>query len=186
MGEEVGRPTAFLRTEELPERLRPAYVIESQKTVPDYRGCKRALVLRRCLGCDHQDWLLASNVRRGLKMGRNSGLCASCNASCRNVFGEGHPAWKGGRFIDDTGYVRVWTRGRAGKGGGGYYAEHRLVMGKVLGRPLRKGETVHHKNRNRQDNRPENLELWVGGHPSGMRLADHHCPGCQCFAEKGE
>jgi hypothetical protein len=50
--------------------------------------------------------------------------------------------------------------------------EHRWVMQQMLGRPLFKGESVHHRNGLRYDNRPENLELWVKSQPSGARATD--------------
>jgi hypothetical protein len=64
-------------------------------------------------------------------------------------------------YITKAGYRRI-----------GHKFEHTLVMEAVLGRALLPEENVHHKNGVRDDNRPENLELWSRSQPSGQRVED--------------
>lgn len=78
----------------------------------------------------------------------------------------------GSRVVMRSGYVLIHMPTNPMAGGDGYVLEHRLVMEAVLGRPLVKGESVHHKNGKRDDNRPENLEVWVTPQPSGQRPED--------------
>jgi len=59
---------------------------------------------------------------------------------------------------------------RAGKGN--YVFEHIVVMEQILERYLLPAETVHHRNGIRDDNRPENLELWTRPQPTGIRVSD--------------
>ena len=57
-------------------------------------------------------------------------------------------------------------------GSNGYVFEHVLVMEERVGRHLVAGETVHHLNGARDDNRPESFELWTRPQPAGIRAAD--------------
>jgi len=87
------------------------------------------------------------------------------------LYGDPRVILNTGIKLDKVGYVQIRTI--PGNGSKGRYTyEHRLVMQEVLGRSLVKGETVHHKNGIRNDNRPENLELWSEAQPYGQRVED--------------
>ena len=108
---------------------------------------------------------------------------AACEANPGRYKGEKGGNWKGGRRIDNRGYVLIWKPDHPTRRGKikPYMQEHRFVMESVLGRILEPHERVHHKNGIKHDNRPENLEMWTNGHPSGQRLKESpHCPTCTC------
>jgi hypothetical protein len=75
--------------------------------------------------------------------------------------------------VERAGYVRLRAAWHPNSNANGYVYEHVFVMSQVLGRALEADERVHHKNGRRNDNRPENLELWaVLSQPAGQRVED--------------
>jgi hypothetical protein len=86
--------------------------------------------------------------------------------------------WKGGRTLDNFGYVLIYLPGHPNAKVGrthGYVYEHRLIMSQHLGRPLRSDEYVHHKNGVKDDNRLENLEVVS----KRVHLGNVVCPYCE-------
>jgi hypothetical protein len=107
-------------------------------------GCEEPAVARGWCGRHYQRWQAYGDPEAPLRRARN---------------GQSTKRW-----TNHDGYVLIRLQGKS-------VLEHRKVMEEKLGRSLLPGETVHHMNGVRTDNRPENLELWVGTRP-GQRVAD--------------
>lgn len=114
-----------------------------------------------------------------------------CSGNCRaasRVYAKGadHPQWKGGTYVSSWGYEYELDRGRRGADGDyAYIAVHIRVAQEKLGRPLIKGEHVHHLDGNKRNNSPDNL--LVLGSIAHKKL--HHFYGSQFqeeHAEKGD
>lgn len=71
-----------------------------------------------------------------------------------------------GWYITNNGYRRMRRED------GRREDEHRIVMRRIPGRELLPGESVHHRNGDKLDNRPQNPELWVRRQPTGQRVED--------------
>jgi hypothetical protein len=107
-------------------------------------GCAESAAIRGWCGRHYQRWQQYGDPEAPLRRARN---------------GESTKRW-----LNHDGYVLIRLQGKT-------VLEHRKVMEEILGRPMLPEETVHHKNGVRDDNRPENMELWVGTR-SGQRVTD--------------
>jgi hypothetical protein len=68
---------------------------------------------------------------------------------------EKHPNWKGGKSKTTQGYIEQLTVNP--KNTRRYRLQHRLIIEKIIGRKLIRRESVHHINKIKTDNRPQNL-----------------------------
>ena len=113
-----------------------------------------------CPKCKKKRWVLRPNI---FKSKNFTSLCQSCNGRS----GSENGMWKGGiikanaskknyyllQHVDKNSPLRCMADSR------GYVLQHRYVVAKKLGRPLKKHQVVHHINGIKNDNREENLEL---------------------------
>ena len=79
----------------------------------------------------------------------------------RNINGNKNPNWRGGRLTKYNGYIIQFCPDHPNCSKDGYILEHLLLMEKHIGRTLLPTEVVHHINGDNQDNRIENLMLFI-------------------------
>lgn len=122
--------------------------VEFERPAAWLKKVKEPMCSRRCNGIRRSEHLKQFSGNMKGKQGKQ-------------MFGEENPCWRGGRYKEpQKGYVMVRNPKHPRARKNGYVLEHILVAESMLGRPLKDGEEIHHKNRDRADNRPENLEIF--------------------------
>jgi len=85
--------------------------------------------------------------------------------------GEDNPGWKGGKSwrgrSKEAAYRVILVDGR-------YVAEHRYVAEQLIGRKLHRREHVHHKDGNKMNNSPDNLQVLTATEHAKLHMTDDH------------
>jgi hypothetical protein len=152
-----------------------------------FRPRQRSVPGRFCSKACHDAWQARNGINRncevcGISFRLSPSVAALnagryCSRMCMGIAKIGRPLdrthnGKPAR-LDRDGYVWVWEPDHAASAiYGGWVAEHRLVAEQVIGRPLTSDDQVHHVNRIKHDNRPENLSVLDGSTHSCVTLAE--------------
>lgn len=122
-----------------------------------------------------KDWWKYNKTNNPQKIEKMKEKISSSQIGRTGLKMEKSPKWKGGRRIcGRDGYVFIHKPDHPFCRKDGDILEHRLVMEKMIGRYLKKGEDVHHKNGKKDDNRPGNLMLVS----HFKHFSEHGCPKC--------
>jgi len=117
-------------------------------------------------------WLCKCDCGSEPKIINGKSLRRGITKSCRCRMKNGK-LWKNGTKMDSRGYILLRKPEHPNADKSKYVPEHVYVMSEHIGRPLRKGEQIHHRNGIRDDNSIDNLELCTRNtHHSGQKVSD--------------
>jgi hypothetical protein len=121
-----------------------------------------------CPRCGNEFFRRESDVIDTIKQ---SGLwqCKKCTLIVRNQLNS----YPSGSKREHQGKILIKTEK-------GWELEHRVIMAGILGRDIREDEAVHHINKNKKDNRPENLQVMLHTehtilHHTGLKRSEKTC-----------
>ena len=133
----------------------PSCENEVEKQLGNGKICKSC-------GCARDENI--SKARKGKYEGKNHPMYGV------HRYGKDSPNWKGGEY-KSMGYIYLLKPSHHRANYWGYVKRCDLVMEKKKGRDLSPGEVVHHKNKIKDDDRPENLRLFSS---NSKHISYHH------------
>jgi len=129
---------------------------------------KKHLIHTKCGACQ-KDFSFTKSSRRVSNVYFCSNKCST------KTNGNGRSSdWK----LSVDGYVYKSINGKK-------VLQHRIVVENFFGRKLMPYENVHHINGIKNDNRIENLELWLTQQPKGQRIGDKLNAAIELLREHG-
>jgi transposase-like protein len=141
-----------------------------------WTGEERAAIAARYRAGDSQEYIAACYEADQTAISR---ILQAQGIATSRLTRERHPGWKGGEVKVTGGYIATHVAIddplASMRRGSGYVLKHRLVMARLLGRPLSDDETVHHIDGDRSNNEPSNLQLRQGRHGKGVRFKCATC-----------
>ncbi len=145
------------------------------------RFCSRAchhktmvkLTVLTCQECGKQFTCSPSAIHRSDGQGPRRFCSHQCKHEAWRKYGKRQPLVRGLVHRNSGGYLYEYVPDHPAVQGKEYrrIGQHRLVLERAMGRYLVPGESVHHKNGIKDDNRIENLEIWFR-QPAGQRVSD--------------
>lgn len=131
-------------------------------------------VNKTCLQCGGEFKTTNAEIKKG------GGKYCSKQCYHKSRTGKRSTNWKGGRKKNSRGYIELYKPNHPNSDCAGYVKEHVYIASKRLGRPMRRGDVVHHKNGKVADNRIENLEVMTRGQHTHIHLKNRpfspeHC-----------
>ena len=150
----------------------PAIDVTDSRVIEQYgqRGTAVAVI---CPDCNERRYIVIRSLKHMVRRSTFTGACKPCWTKRprheRNYRSRLNPS---GRRVTTIGYVALgknamtdadldWFDAMRGKGN--FVFEHRWVMAKTLGRPLRRDESVDHMDGDKQNNDLSNLRIYRTG-----------------------
>lgn len=111
----------------------------------------------QCLQCDKDFSRYVVRPAGRAKNRPNYSERKFCSSECRRLYRRLNPYPRNAKIGETSkwkdGYQYIKVSGR------GWVPKHRHIMEQLVSRKLARQEDVHHRNGNKRDNRPENLQL---------------------------